>query len=69
MNNNGALKAYCYYMRRADELLASLVEFVDDMGDVLPDEVNYSHSENARRLVDDLTAIVEYTLDDEEKHA
>jgi hypothetical protein len=63
--NATALQAYIYHMNRADELLTRLCEFVDDMGNVQPEDVNWTHTGDAARLADDLTAIVAYTFDKE----
>lgn len=64
--NDEALQAYIRHMHRAGDLLARLTEYVEDMGNVLPDEVNYTHVGDACLLADDLAAIAQYALETEE---
>ena len=53
MSNQQALEAYMAKMEQAKALIAALAEWADDMGNVSPDDVDWSH-------VGDVTEVVSY---------
>lgn len=60
--NPQALDAYIKHMGKAEELLERLTQFVDDMGDVMPDDVNWTHVGDAAHMVGCLEQLADFVL-------
>jgi len=50
MNNDKALAAYINRMEAAKQQVEILTQWLDEMGEVAPDDVNYSHVGTAAYL-------------------
>jgi hypothetical protein len=60
MGNESAVLAYVVKMAEAVRLLEALKLWTDDMGDVLPDDVDWAHVGDATQVVSDLTDIAQF---------
>jgi hypothetical protein len=60
MARNAAIDAYLLEITEADELVKEIALFIDDHGEVAPDDVNWSHVGNMAQVVYDLKATLKF---------
>ena len=60
MARNAAIDAYLLGITEADELVKEIALFIDDHGEVEPDEVNWSHVGTMAKIVYDLKETLEF---------
>lgn len=59
-NEEMALEAYIAHTGRADEAIKTLQLFIDDHGEVAPDDVDWGHVANMAEIADQIEALINF---------